>query len=288
MTVASAAAATVPSPAMASAAPAPTPHGRVIVVAIDPGHGGRDPGAHGPHGALEKNATLAIARKLAALVDQQPGMKAVLTRDSDVLVPLRERFQKARHAHADLFISIHCDASRDRSADGATVYVLSDHGASSEHAKALADRENYEELVGGVDLSDEPPQVRSVLVDMSQSAAMSDSFEVGASVARQLAAIGAMHRNAVQQAGFMVLKAPDVPSMLIETNYITNPRAAKLLMNPDYQEQLAQAIATGVSHYFDRYPPPGTVLALNRTGHEGAAMMAGGAGLSVAGAVPRR
>jgi len=271
----------VSMPVGASDAPATPAHGREIVVAIDAGHGGRDPGAHGPHGALEKNATLAIALKLAALVDQQPGMKAVLTRDRDVLVPLRDRFQKARRAHADLFISIHCDASRDRSADGATVYVLSEHGASTEHAKAVADRENYEELVGGVDLSDESPQVRSVLVDMSQTAAMSDSFEAGSSVARQLAAMGAMHRNSVQQAGFMVLKAPDVPSMLVETNYITNARAAKLLMTPDYQARLAQAIATGVRQYFERYPPPGTELALTRQQTVADSVVAGDAGLSV-------
>ena len=261
-----------PAAALASATsltpPAPV-HGRDIVVAVDAGHGGVDPGAHGPHGALEKNVTLAVARKLAAYINQQPGMKAVLTRESDVLVPLRERFQKARNASADMFVSIHCDASRDRSADGATVYVLSEHGASSEHAKALADRENYEELVGGVDLNGEPPQLRSVLVDMSQSAVMGMSFDAGTSVAKQLAAIGAMHRGSVQQAGFMVLKAPDVPSMLVETNYITNPQAAKLLMSSDYQQRLAQAIFDGVNGYFVHYPPPGTQLALLKDHQEG-------------------
>jgi N-acetylmuramoyl-L-alanine amidase len=273
-----------------SVAPTSVPaHGRDIVVAIDAGHGGRDPGAHGPHGALEKNATLAIARRLAVLVDQQPGMKAVLTRDGDVYVPLRERFQKARHAHADLFVSIHCDASRDHSADGATVYVLSEHGASSEHAKAVAARENYEELVGGVDLTAESPQVRSVLVDMSQTAAMNDSFDVGSSVARQLAAMGAMHRYSVQQAGFMVLKAPDVPSMLVETNYITNPRAAKLLMAPDYQQRLAQAMATGIGKYFERYPPAGTELAAAATQHRsGEGIVAGAVSLPMVAQTPRR
>lgn len=258
-------AATAPAAMVTHAAviPGATPtHGRLIVVAIDAGHGGKDPGAHGPKGAFEKNVTLAIARKLAALVDQQPGMHAVLTRDDDVYVPLRERFQKARNASADLFVSIHCDASRDKSAYGATVYVLSDHGATSEHAKAVADRENYGELVGGADIGDESAQVRSVLVDMSQSAVMGMSFDVGTSVARQLAAIGAMHRGNVQQAGFMVLKAPDVPSMLIETNYITNPRTAKLLTSTSYQQQLADAILKGVDDYFNRYPPPGTELAV--------------------------
>ncbi len=256
-----AAVAAAPAADTASRAPAPI-HSRDIVVAIDAGHGGKDPGAHGPHGALEKNVTLAVARRLAELVDQQPGMKAVLTRDSDVYVDLKERFEKARAANADLFVSIHCDASRDHSADGATVYVLSEHGATTEHAKMLERQENEAYLVGGVNLSGLPPEVKSVVVDMSQSAVMGMSFDVGASVARQLAAIGAMHRNSVQQAGFLVLKAPDVPSMLIETNYITNPRTAKLLQSSDYQQQLAKAIFTGVAGYFDRYPPPGTALAL--------------------------
>ena len=250
-------------------APAAPAHSRDIVVAIDAGHGGKDPGAHGPHGALEKNVTLAIARKLAALVDQQPGMKAVLTRDSDVYVDLKERFEKARRANADLFVSIHCDASRDRSADGATVYVLSEHGATTEHAKFLERQENDAYLVGGVDLSGLSPLVKSVVVDMSQSAVMGMSFDVGASVAKQLAAIGAMHRNSVQQAGFLVLKSPDVPSMLIETNYITNPRTARLLTSSDYQQELAKAIFTGVDHYFDRYPPPGTELAVLKQQRDG-------------------
>ena len=256
-----AAIAAAPAADTVNRAPAPI-HSRDIVVAIDAGHGGKDPGAHGPHGALEKNVTLAVARRLAELVDQQPGMKAILTRDSDVYVPLMDRFMRARHANADLFVSIHCDASRDHGADGATVYVLSEHGATTEHAKMLERQENEAYLVGGVNLSGLPPEVKSVVVDMSQSAVMGMSFDVGASVARQLAAIGAMHRNSVQQAGFLVLKAPDVPSMLIETNYITNPRTAKLLQSADYQQQLAKAIFTGVAGYFDRYPPPGTALAL--------------------------
>ena len=259
--VAGATMAAAPAADTVNRAPQPI-HSRDIVVAIDAGHGGKDPGAHGPHGALEKNVTLAVARRLAELVDQQPGMKAVLTRDSDVYVDLKKRFEKARTANADLFVSIHCDASRDHSADGATVYVLSEHGATTEHAKFLERQENDADLVGGVRLANLPFEVKSVVVDMSQSAVMGMSFDVGASVARQLAAIGAMHRNSVQQAGFLVLKAPDVPSMLIETNYITNPRTAKLLQSSDYQQQLAKAIFTGVAGYFDRYPPPGTALAI--------------------------
>ncbi len=277
-----AAPATAGTPAPVVAAPAAPAHGRDIVVAIDAGHGGKDPGAHGPHGAYEKNVTLAIARKLAALVDKQPGMRAVLTRDSDVFVELKDRFEKARDANADLFVSIHCDASRDKSADGATVYVLSEHGATTEHARFLERQENDADLVGGVRLADQPLMVRSVLVDMSQSAVMAMSFDVGASVAKQLDAIGAMHRNSVQQAGFMVLKAPDVPSMLIETNYITNPRTAKLLTSADYQQQLADAIFTGVNNYFSHYPPPGTEYALLKQQRDGrtTGMLASGVGLN--------
>jgi N-acetylmuramoyl-L-alanine amidase len=261
--------------------PAPPRHGRDIVIAIDAGHGGKDPGAHGPKGAYEKNVTLAIARKLAALIDRQPGMRAVLTRDSDTFVVLKERFEKARDANADLFVSIHCDAARDKSADGATVYVLSEHGATTEHAKFLEREENDSDLVGGVRLAGLPPQVKSVVVDMSQSVVMGMSFDVGSSVAKQLDAIGAMHRNSVQQAGFLVLKAPDVPSMLIETNYITNPRTARLLMSTDYQQQLAQAIFTGVDNYFSHYPPPGTQYAVAKQQRDGRAsgMLASGVGI---------
>ena len=282
---AAAPAASTPSPASAPATPlvpAAPQRGRDIVVAIDAGHGGKDPGAHGPKGAYEKNVTLAVARKLAALIDRQPGMKAVLTRDSDVYVELKARFEKARDANADLFVSIHCDAARDKSADGATVYVLSEHGATTEHAKFLEREENDSDLVGGVSLADLSPQVKSVVLDMSQSAVMGMSFDVGGSVAKQLAAIGAMHRNVVQQAGFLVLKAPDVPSMLIETNYITNPRTARLLMSPDYQQQLAQAIFTGVNNYFGHYPPPGTEYASIRRERDGrtSGVLASGVGLS--------
>ncbi|HEX4300341.1 MAG TPA: N-acetylmuramoyl-L-alanine amidase [Gammaproteobacteria bacterium] len=279
--------ASVPAPASAVptaaviAAPAMPTHGRDIVVAIDAGHGGRDPGAHGPKGAYEKNVTLAIAKKLAALIDRQPGMKAVLTRDSDVYVDLKERFMKARRADADLFVSIHCDAARDKSADGATVYVVSEHGATTEHARFLERQEN-DALVGGVDLKGLAPDVKSVVVDMSQSAVMVMSFDVGGSVAKQLAAIGAMHKDSVQQAGFMVLKAPDVPSMLIETNYITNPHTAKLLMSNDYQQQLASAIFTGIDSYFGHYPPPGSQLAVLKQQRDGrtSGVLASGVGLN--------
>ncbi len=262
-------------------APAMPNHGRDIVVAIDAGHGGKDPGAHGPKGAYEKNVTLAIARKLAALVDRQPGMKAVLTRDSDVYVELKQRFEKARDNNADLFVSIHCDAARDKSAYGATVYVLSEHGATTEHAKFLEREENDSDLVGGVSLANLSPQVKSVVVDMSQSAVMGMSFDVGGSVAKQLAAIGAMHKGSVQQAGFLVLKAPDVPSMLIETNYITNPRTAKLLMSNGYQQQLASAIFIGIDNYFSHYPPPGSQLAvLKQRDGRASSVLASGVGIN--------
>lgn len=268
-------AAPIPVPVAATPVPAPTlvvpapVRGRDIVVAIDAGHGGKDPGARGPKGAQEKDVTLAVARKLAAFINQQPGMKAVLTRDSDVYVELKDRFEKARDANADMFVSIHCDASRDRSADGATVYVLSEHGATTEHARFLERAENDSDLVGGVRLANLPPQVKSVVVDMSQSAVMGMSFDAGASVAKQLAAIGAMHRYSVQQAGFLVLKAPDVPSMLVETNYITNTRAAKDLQSTEYQQKLAKAIFTGVTEYFAHYPPPGTEFAAAKQQRDG-------------------
>jgi N-acetylmuramoyl-L-alanine amidase len=186
-----------------------------------------------------------------------------------VYVELKDRFEKARDANADMFVSIHCDASRDRSADGATIYVLSEHGATTEHAKFLERAENDSDLVGGVRLANLPPQVKSVVVDMSQSAVMGMSFDAGASVAKQLAAIGAMHRYSVQQAGFLVLKAPDVPSMLVETNYITNARAAKDLQSPEYQQKLAKAIFTGVTEYFAHYPPPGTEFAAAKQQRDG-------------------
>ncbi|HEX5339615.1 MAG TPA: N-acetylmuramoyl-L-alanine amidase [Gammaproteobacteria bacterium] len=235
---------------------------REIVVAVDAGHGGADSGARGAHHLLEKNVTLEIARKLAARINRQPGFKAVLTRDGDYYLKLRERIERARAAHADIFVSIHCDASRGHDADGATVYALSQHGASSEHARWIADRENDADLIGGVSLSDKTNMLASVLLDLSQTATISASLDVGGRVAQDLAKLGPMHRDDVQQAAFVVLKSPDIPSILVETGYITNPHEARQLASSGYQNKVAAAILGGVVKYFDQYPPPGTELAL--------------------------
>ena len=248
-----------------TAAKAVPPTGRDIVVAIDAGHGGIDSGARGPHGVMEKTVTLQIARRLAEMVAKQPGFKPILTRDGDYYLSLRQRIDRARAAHADIFISIHCDAAHDHYADGATVYALSLHGATSEHARLLAQRENDSDLLGGVDLSDKSTMLASVLLDLSQTATISASLDVGGRVARQLSRLGAMHRYQVQQAAFVVLKSPDIPSILVETDYITNPREERRLLSFAYQEKIAEAILDGVHNYFDQYPPPGTELAVLKT-----------------------
>jgi N-acetylmuramoyl-L-alanine amidase len=249
---------------MAKAVP---PTGRDIVVAIDAGHGGIDSGAIGPHGVMEKTITLQIARRLAALVAKMPGFKPFLTRDGDYYLTLRQRIDRARAAHADIFISIHCDSSRDHYADGATVYALSLHGATSEHARLLAQRENDSDMLVGVNLADKSPMLASVLLDLSQTATIAASLDVGAQVARQLSRLGVMHRDQVQQAAFVVLKSPDIPSILVETDYISNPWEARRLQSAAYQKEIAKAILAGVNKYFDQYPPPGTELAMEEARH---------------------
>ncbi|MGA9852693.1 MAG: N-acetylmuramoyl-L-alanine amidase [Gammaproteobacteria bacterium] len=239
--------------------------GRDIVVAIDAGHGGIDSGSRGPGGGMEKTITLQIARRLAALVAKQPGFKPFLTRDGDYYLTLRQRIDRARAAHADIFISIHCDAAHNRYAGGATVYALSLHGATSEHARLLAQRENDSDLLGGVNLADKSSMLASVLLDLSQTATISASLDVGNRVARLLSRLGPMHRDDTQQAAFVVLKSPDIPSILVETDYISNPREEQLLMSSAYQDKVAKAILGGVSNYFNQYPPPGTELAMART-----------------------
>jgi N-acetylmuramoyl-L-alanine amidase len=234
---------------------------RNLVIAVDAGHGGEDPGASGRDGTHEKDVTLAIARVLAARIESEPGMHAVLTRTNDVFVPLRERSQRARQAQADLFVSIHADAVLDRSVAGASVYVLSAHGASSEAAKWLAERENAADLVGGVSLEGKDRVLASVLLDLSQSAAMSASMAAAEKVVEQLNSVGEVRKSQVQKAGFMVLKSPDIPSMLIETAYITNPDEERRLRDAAYQEKLADAIVVGLKSYFRESAPPGTRLA---------------------------
>ena len=252
----------VPAVALAPriVAPAHAPAGadRDIVVAIDAGHGGEDPGASGPGGTREKDVTLAIARALAARLNTRPGMRAVLTRDSDRLIDLRERTERARAANADLFVSIHADAVRNRAITGASVYTLSARGASSEAARWLADRENAAVMKGGVSLASVNASLASVLVDAAQSQNMGASVEAADEVLAALDRVGAIRKRIVQHAGFMVLKSPDAPSMLIETAYISNPAEERNLASRAYQERLASAIEAGVVAYFQRHPPDGT------------------------------
>jgi N-acetylmuramoyl-L-alanine amidase len=245
---ASTAVATLTSPSMEL-------HEKQIVVAIDAGHGGDDPGAHGPHGLLEKDVTLSVARRLAHLINSQPGMRAVLTRNGDYYVGLRERTEKARKAQADLFVSIHCNALRDARMRGAAVYVLSDHGATNEQSRWLANRENAADLVGGVDLHDKDNQVAAVLIDISQTATMEASFDLGGRMLDSLGRINVLQKPQVQQAGFMVLKSPDIPSVLVETAYITNDREERLLGSNEYQDKLASSLLDGVRGYFSNYRP---------------------------------
>ena len=256
------------APTASASAPAPAPvhtvrpehmpSNRDIVVAVDAGHGGDDPGASGQGGTHEKNVVLAIARALAARINDRPGMRAVLTRDDDRLIDLRERMERARTAHADLFVSIHADAVRDRSIAGASVYTLSYRGASSEAAKRLADHENALVLKGGTSLANVDPALASVLLDVSQEANMGASVEAADEVLNALDSVGAIRKKVVQHAAFVVLKSPDLPSMLVETAYISNPAEERKLRSSAYQAQLAAAIEAGVVAYFRSHPPDGT------------------------------
>lgn len=236
---------------------------RDVVVAIDAGHGGVDPGATGAGGTHEKDITLAVARDLAKLVDKQPGMHAVLTRDGDYFIPLQERYQKAREAKADLFVSIHADAYASGDARGSSVWVLSPRGATNEAARWLADRENRADLVGGVKLEDKDNTLAAVLLDLSQGATAVASDAIAKRVLQALAKIGPTHRGYVEKANFVVLRSPDVPSILVETAFITNPVEEKRLKNPAQRQKLADAILDGVRNYFEATPPPGTVFAAN-------------------------
>lgn len=242
-----------------------TDKARDIVVAIDAGHGGVDPGAIGQKGVREKDVTLAIARRLKARIDNVPGMRAVLTRDTDVFLPLRDRIKRARENQADMFVSVHADSHRDKSISGSSVYVLSARGATDEAARWLAERENAADLVGGVSLDDKDGVLASVLLDLSQGASMSASIEAASQVLRELDRIGNVRRPLVQHAGFVVLKSPDIPSMLVETAYISNAGEEKKLTTDDHQQKLADAIQSGVLKYFHDNPPPGTRFAAERS-----------------------
>jgi N-acetylmuramoyl-L-alanine amidase len=234
---------------------------RPLVIAIDAGHGGQDPGARGPAGSREKMITLAIARELARQVNATPGLKAYLTRDTDVFIPLTQRYQKARAAKADLFVSIHADSFTNPNANGSSVFVLSQRGASSQAARWLASQENAADLVGGVKLQDKDDTLASVLLDLSQSATMKASEDMASQVLGGLKRLGRTHKGEVERANFVVLRSPDVPSMLVETAFISNPDEERRLNDPAHQSQLARAILTGVTTYFTRQPPPGTLYA---------------------------
>ena len=239
-------------------------NGRDIVIAVDPGHGGRDPGAIGRARTREKDVALAVSKLLAQRINAEPGMRAVLIRDGDYYVDHRERMEIARKSRADLFVSVHADAVDDPRARGSSVYVLSLKGASDEAARRLAERENASSLVGGVSLADKDAVLASVLLDLSQNAALSASLDVGSEVIRQLSRIGKVHRSKVQQAGFLVLKSPDVPSILVETAYISNPEEEKKLRSRAHQDKLANAILGGIRKYFHENPPPNTLIAMNQ------------------------
>jgi N-acetylmuramoyl-L-alanine amidase len=228
---------------------------RLIIVAIDPGHGGEDPGAHGRRGTYEKNVTLAIARKLKAMMDQEPNLRGVLTRDGDYFVPLYQRVVKARKVDADLFVSIHADAYGNPNASGSSVFALSEHGATSSAAKWLAKKENEADLIGGVNLDVPDPYLKMTLTDLSFTAQVSDSLKLGRAVLSELGEINNLHRGMVEQAGFAVLKAPDIPSILVETAFISNPDEERKLRDDAYQNQIASAILAGIKRYFSQNPP---------------------------------
>ncbi|RFQ31535.1 N-acetylmuramoyl-L-alanine amidase AmiB [Pseudomonas sp. ATCC 13867] len=250
--------------------PAPSTGGkRDIVVAIDAGHGGEDPGALGPNGLHEKNITLAIARELQRQINQMKGFRAELTRTGDYFIPLRGRTAIARKKGADLFVSIHADAAPSRSAFGASVFALSDRGATSETARWLADSENRSDLIGGdggVNLDDKDKMLAGVLLDLSMTATMSSSLDVGHKVLTNVGRITSLHKRRVEQAGFMVLKSPDIPSILVETGFISNPSESQKLASRSHQQALARSIAGGVRQYFVQTPPPGTYIASLRDG----------------------
>lgn len=233
---------------------------RDVIVVIDAGHGGKDPGARGPRNSKEKNVVLAISLKLKQLIDRQPGMRAVLTRSGDYYIELRERLSIARKYNGDIFVSIHADAFNNPQSSGASVFALSQRGATSEAARWIAAKENYSEL-GGVnlgDLDDSNGVVRSVLIDLSQTATINSSLEMGSRVLGQLTRFTRLHNHKVEQARFMVLKSPDIPSILVETGFISNPQEEKNLTNPGYQTRLSQAIFEGIKGYFWSNPPHGT------------------------------
>jgi len=256
---------TEPAQSLAIALPSATseknlPHGRperggrILIIAIDAGHGGEDPGARGRSGTNEKNVTLSIARKLKAQIDDSPGMRGVLIRDGDYFLPLDVRVNKARHARADLFVSIHADAFVKSNARGSSVFALSERGATSTTARWLAKKENEADLIGGVNIAEKDPYLARTLLDLSQTATISDSIKLAKHVLGELGGINTLHRGQVEQAGFAVLKSPDIPSILIETAFISNPAEESRLNDGSYQEKMALAILGGIKRYFAKNP----------------------------------
>jgi N-acetylmuramoyl-L-alanine amidase len=253
-----------PEPKRIATATAPTPDpkrekapikDRLVIVAIDAGHGGEDPGARGKHGTREKDVTLAIAKRLKASIDNEPNMRAVLVREGDYFIPLAQRVGKARRMQADLFVSIHADAWVRPDARGSSVFALSEKGATSTAARLLAQKENQSDTIGGVNLGIQDPVLARTLLDLSQTATISDSIKLGRHVLSELGDVNALHKASVEQAGFAVLKAPDVPSILVETAFISNPDEENRLKDSAYQDKLASAVLGGIKRYLAANPP---------------------------------
>jgi N-acetylmuramoyl-L-alanine amidase len=260
--------AAVPAPAAAPPARRPAP-GRKVVISIDAGHGGQDPGAIGPGRIQEKHVTLNIARKLVARINRAPGFEAKLVRTGDHFIPLRQRADIAREQRADLFVSVHADAFRNPRVTGGSVYTLSDRGATSENARWLAERENRSDLIGGagdVSLSEKDDMLAHVLLDLSMTANRSASIEAAQLVLGELARVGRLHKRRVEQAGFVVLKSPDIPSILVETGFISNPEEARKLNTAEHQDRLVDAIARGIIRYVENNAPPGSLIAARQNG----------------------
>ena len=228
---------------------------RLFTVVLDPGHGGEDPGAVGAAGSHEKNVTLSIARRLKRKIDAEPNMRAVLTRDGDYFVPLGQRVIRARRVRADLFVSIHADAFVKPEANGSSVYVLSERGASSTAARWLAQKENDADLIGGINLAHQDGHIARTLLDLSQTATINDSLKLGRAMLGEIGGINRLHKSDVEQAGFAVLKAPDIPSVLVETAFISNPSEERRLNDEAYQDKMATALMRGIKRYFDTNPP---------------------------------
>ena len=249
-----------PDPKFESKEDRPQPLTRLLTIALDPGHGGEDPGAIGRAGSREKDVVLAIAKRLKARIEEQPNMRVMLTRDADYFVPLHVRVQKARKVQADLFVSIHADAFIETTARGSSVFALSEKGASSTAARWMASKENAADLIGGVNIKNQDRQLASVLLDLSTTAQINDSMKLAKAVLGEIGGINRLHKGAVEQAGFAVLKAPDIPSILIETAFISNPEEEARLTDDAYQDQMAEAVLKGIRKYFAKNPP----LAKNR------------------------